>query len=247
MRLYLAGNGEREKWLKECALRNGHVLSDDAFDMAVMELPFTRLSPHVLVRLGEGSRVVCGKCDADFLRAAREKKWILFPVLEDQAYILKNAALTAEGAVFAAMRESQSALMDRRCLVIGYGRIGQSLTRKLRGLGVETYVAARRKESREDAGEGSMDIAAIKDKIRDYDLIFNTVPSLILSRDELANAKKDCVIFELASAPYGVDFDAARELGLKICLESGIPGRYCPQSAAEILMQFIERSVQFDE
>ena len=247
MRLYLAGNGEREKWLKECALLKGHELTQNAFDAAVMELPFTKLTAETERLLGNGSRVICGKCDDAFLRAAAEKKWRLYHVLEDEAYARKNAALTAEGAVFAAMRETKSALMDCRCLVIGYGRIGQSLTEKLRGLDAQTHVSARRAESRVAAGEGSMDISKIQEKIANYDMVFNTVPSPVLSGDILKNAKKDCIFFELASPPYGIDFDAAKELGLKTCLESGIPGRYCPRSAAQILLEFIERSVKFDE
>ena len=46
---------------------------------------------------------------------------------------------------------------------------------------------------------------------------------------------------ELSSAPYGIDRQAAERLGLLYRLESGIPGRYCPESAAQTLFRFLKR------
>lgn len=247
MRLYIPGDGEREKCLRECALSRGHTLSGDRFDAAVMKMPYTSYEQAVCERMKEGCWVVCGKCDDCFLRTAREKHWQLCPALEDEAYTLKNAALTAEGAICAAMEKTDRALMDSRCLVIGYGRIGKSLTEKLRGLGASVHVAARRQESREEAGEGSLDIPGISNVIFRYDMIFNTVPFPVLTREILQNGRKDTLYLELASVPYGIDLDAARGMGLKVSLESGVPGRYCPRSAAGNLMDYIERSVQENE
>ena len=53
----------------------------------------------------------------------------------NEALIRENAALTAEGALVAAMRASDTAIRDARCLVIGWGRIGRALTERLVGLG----------------------------------------------------------------------------------------------------------------
>ena len=74
-------------------------------------------------------------------------------------------------------------------------------------------------------------------------MIFNTVPALVLPRERLALARPDALLLELASAPYGFDLLQARKLGLRAELESGIPGRYCPRTAAKILWRYIEREV----
>ena len=62
-------------------------------------------------------------------------------------------------------------------------------------------------------------------------------------RERLALARPDALLLELASAPYGFDLLLARKLGLRAELESGIPGRYCPRTAAKILWRYIEREV----
>ena len=55
--------------------------------------------------------------------------------------------------------------------------------------------------------------------------------------------KRDVILMELASAPYGMDMAAAEKLGLNVQIEGGLPGRYCPGDAAQIWLEYIERSV----
>lgn len=42
---------------------------------------------------------------------------------------------------------------------------------------------------------------------------------------------RDTPIIELASAPYGLNMQKAVKLGLRVCVESGLPGRYAPLDA----------------
>ena len=58
------------------------------------------------------------------------------------------------------------------------------------------------------------------------------MPSLVLDASRLRETKADCVILELASAPGGVDFDAARALGRRAIRAPGLPGKVAPRSAA---------------
>ena len=59
----------------------------------------------------------------------------------------------------------------------------------------------------------------------------NTVPSKIFERDILKRIRKDSYIMELASAPFGVDFEEAESLGVRTLLASGLPGKYFPETA----------------
>ena len=58
----------------------------------------------------------------------------------DEAFLRKNARLTAEGAIAAAMREGKRALLGSTCLVTGFGRIGQELTLRLCAMGAFVFV-----------------------------------------------------------------------------------------------------------
>ena len=59
--------------------------------------------------------------------------------------------------------------------------------------------------------------------VGEFDVIFNTVPSLLFTRDVLKRIKKDTLIIDLASRPGGVDFSAAKELGLRVIWALSLP------------------------
>ena len=242
MKLYIAGDGPREKELRSLCVRRGHTLPDHGpWDMVALPLPRSSIAEELADQLPPGQKVACGITDACFDRLAARRGWRLMRVLQDERYSLENAALTAEGAVSAAMNACPFALGHSRCLVIGYGRIGKRLAFLLRALGASVTVAARRAESRQEAGPGSVSIAEIPSVLPETDLIFNTVPAMILDRKALLLVSPSACLMELASKPYGMDLDAAKELGLRVLVEGGLPGRYCPQSAVMALLDCLER------
>lgn len=242
MRILICGNGAREKYLAELCLGRGHSTPDHGpWDLAVLPLPRSHLSEDVADQLPRGQKIVCGLTDADFERLSEKRGWRLLRVLSDEIYTRENAALTAEGALFTAVARMNRAMRGSNCLVIGYGRIGKALTHLLWAMGATFTVAARREESRREAGENSVSIREMPQVLPRMDVIFNTVPAPVLGEKELRNVSPQCVLIDLASAPYGIDMDAAEALGLKAFLESGLPGRYCPLSAAETLLSFMER------
>ena len=57
----------------------------------------------------------------------------------------------------------------------------------------------------------------------------------VLDEAALAAVDAGAELIDLASPPYGFDVDAARALGLNAWREPGLPGRYCPLSAARVL------------
>lgn len=163
---------------------------------------------------------------------------------EDEALVLRNAYLTAEGALMVAMQETNYALRGQSAAVIGYGRIGKLLARLLLSLGVDVTVCARRRESLlwaaadgcnplhieiGGAGRGLFPLCC------GHSVIFNTVPEQVLERDLLLRLEPDTLLIDLASAPFGVhDGDveeAARANGLRYVRAPGIPGSYAPRDA----------------
>ena len=153
-----------------------------------------------------------------------------------------NAVPTAEGAIALALELTDRTLCGSRCLVMGFGRIGKVLSDRLRALGAEVAVSARKYADL--AWVRAMGCApcrtdALSGALGDYDLIFNTVPALVLDQRLLAETREDCVILDLASAPGGVDFDAAARLGRRAQAAPGLPGKTAPRSAAAAVRESI--------
>ena len=139
------------------------------------------------------------------------------------------------------MREFAGTLHGSSCLVAGFGRIGKALCLMLRGMGAHVTASARSRA----------DLAWIEvfgcepihtDDIFDhgqYDLVFNTIPAMVFSRKVLAKANTGTILIDLASAPGGVDFEAAGKLHIKAVQALSLPGRVAPKAAAEIIKSTI--------
>ena len=72
-----------------------------------------------------------------------------------------------------------------------------------------------------------------------YDLILNTVPARLLEEETLRDLKPGCLVLDLASKPGGVDFEAARRLGVKAVWALSLPGKVAPVTAARAIKSTI--------
>ena len=243
MRLCILGTDERGMMLRKLAQEKGYLLTEVNPDAVVLPLPKGKYAD--LKRCyKKGQLFIAGMTDEAIEAEAKAQEWRMKRVMEDETFLMENAILTAEGAVYKAMCARKGALCRCRCLVAGYGRIGKALTGMLRGLGSDVTVAARREAARRAAGDNSVDMLQMADVAGKMDMVFNTVPSVIFTEEILKTMQKDVVLMELASAPYGMDMEAAVRQGLNVQIEGGLPGRYCPRDAAKAWMDFIERSVR---
>ena len=160
-------------------------------------------------------------------RAAGEHPGLrLRDYFQNEAVQLRNAAITAEGAIALAMERSQRTLLGSRALILGGGRVSQALAPRLRALGAEVTVYARRGEERVIAeGWGCHSLAFLPEKPRGYHFLFNTVSAPLLPR-----AAEQALNIELASAPGGFRDPSG------VVIARGLPGKTAPLSAAEALL-----------
>ena len=145
-----------------------------------------------------------------------------------------NAIATAEGAIVKAMELKPVNLHGSRCLVLGYGRCGKVLAQKLKGMDAEVSVCARSDRARSESeavGFSSMDFGELSRHILRFDYIFNTVPAVVLKYPELKRLSRDACIIDIASAPGGVDQEAAGKLQVQSYLCPSLPGIYAPKSS----------------
>lgn len=163
----------------------------------------------------------------------------------DEALLWENAQLTAEGAVCAAMRASTRALRDMRCAVVGWGRVGRALTELLVGMGARVTVFSGSEAKRNRAverGAEAVPTAMLPQALPGHRLIFNTAPAMVLDGAALESVDPDAMLIDLASAPYGIDLNAAWRRSLRAWREPGLPGRHCPQSAAASILRALRRN-----
>lgn len=190
-----------------------------------------------------GSIYILGRYDS----AAQElfgSRIRYFDLLQDEAFLVKNAQLTAQAAAVVYARHTDLALCDAQCLVVGFGRIAKYLCTLLRAHGADITVTARKQRDLELIRTERMRALHTNDVLRvlpDADVIFNTVPAHVFGTAELGCIRKDTLVIELASAPYGMDMQEAEKMGVDVRIEAGLPGRVFPSSAALAMLHAFER------
>lgn len=161
-------------------------------------------------------------------------------------FMAENGAITAENALRTAM-EQGIILHGKRALVIGWGNIGKPLCMMLRGIGMTVTASARKTRHLSEIEAMSylpVHTAAMEGALELQDLVFNTVPAMVLGEKQLALLPKHAVVIDLASAPGGVDLDAARELSIRALPALALPGKMTPQPAAEAILHAVYHAIE---
>ena len=195
-----------------------------------------------LQHISPQAMVFGGKITPQARQAAHARGIELIDYLEREELTVLNAVPTAEGAVEIALRELPITLLGANCVVAGYGRIGKILARLLRAFGANVTVVARSCEALAWACADGMHAAhlpLIDDTLAQSDVIFNTVPSLIFCERQLTLLRTRCLVIDLASQPGGVDFDAAKKLGVRTIWALSRPGKVAPESAGQVILDTI--------
>ena len=187
--------------------------------------------------LRPGAVVFCGRADEKLRNKLSEFELIDHISREDLA--LKNAVPTAEGAVLTALEELPVTLNGLKVLVVGMGRIGTALVNILKGFGADITAAVRSANGEAKARIAGVRSVRTKNMGTGYQLVFNTAPELIFSREILEAFPENTLFIDLASRPGGIDFSAAAELGRKTIWALGLPGKTAPVTAGEIIAETV--------
>lgn len=211
------------------------VVLNSPINVSLTDAPFG--IGRLLAHLEPGARLIfCGPS----IPPAGLERFCVCDLTSDEEFLRKNAELTAEGAIYAAMGAQERALKDARCLVVGWGRIGRALTERLVALDARVTVASRTDRGMrlaQSRGAQAVETARMSEALGEIDVVFSTPPFPVFDAKALAKLHRDALVIDLASAPYGVDLEAARSVGVRAWREPGLPGRYCPYSAACVLLE----------
>ncbi len=190
--------------------------------------------------------VFAGRADAAFSGACRERGLQFVDYYESEPLTVKNAWLTAEGALFIYMSEKKVSVMGSRILVLGSGRVAKCVSGAFAALGAHVTVMARNSGELAWAqlwGRDTVDISDVNARKREfasgYDAIVNTIPVAFITGCSLHVIPDETLIIDLASSPYGVDVTEAARCGKNAQRAASLPGKYAPESAARIISEVI--------
>jgi dipicolinate synthase subunit A len=184
---------------------------------------------HAMLRgMVPKAHVILGWADAN-LKAHCEKLDIKIHEYEwDRSLMLQRTPAIIEGLLRIVIENTEITIHNANACVVGQGTIGAVLARYLVALGAHTHVVARNPEQRSAAfvaGATPHVFEELGELVPDLDLLFSTVPSRVIDHDILSRLPKSALIVDLAAPPGGVNFDAAKSLGLKAIWGRGLGSR----------------------
>ncbi|MBQ3482612.1 MAG: dipicolinate synthase [Clostridia bacterium] len=201
-------------------------------------------APHItelLELLPDGVFLAGGKFSPAIKQLAEEHGKPLFDYFEIEELQLKNAIPTAEGAVQILMREVPRTVRDLAVAVTGYGRVARALSDLLLAMGARVTVAARKSADLAIAAAHGCQtvplsgVGSLVQLAEGQAAIFNTVPYWLFSEEVLRRMPAQSLVIDLASAPGGVDANAAAAHGIRVIWALALPGKYAPLTAGEII------------
>ena len=168
-------------------------------------------------------------------------------ILKNEYFTIKNTVPTAEGAIAKAIELTDINIDKANIMVLGFGRVGKTLCYKLKNLGANVYAEARKERDLawiDVFGYNAIPLEKINENICKMDMIFNTIPELILDKSKLILMNEKTLIIDLASKPGGTDFESANKMGIKAILYSGIPGKIASEYEADLIKEVIYKEIK---
>lgn len=187
-----------------------------------------------------------GSIKQEFYELAEKQKVAVIDILEQEELAVLNSISTSEGAIQIAMEETRRTLHGSNILILGFGRIGKVLANMVKGIGSNVYCEARKEEDLawiKAYGYIPVDLKELKERLNQFDIIFNTIPALVLAKEELNEITKECIIIDLASYPGGVDKEEAKRKEIKVISALSLPGKVAPYTSAKFIKETIEHII----
>ena len=140
------------------------------------------------------------------------------------------------------MEQTDITLCGSNILILGFGRIGKVLAKMLDGIGANVYCEARKPQDLawiQSYGYIPIDLKKLDDNLNKFDIIINTIPSVVLDANNLDKIKEDCLIIDLASNPGGVDREEVKKRKIKFVWALSLPGKVAPVTSAKYIKETI--------
>lgn len=186
--------------------------------------------------------LIAGSITPEVYKLANDEYIEIIDIMKREELAVLNTISTAEGAIQIAIENTNKIIHGSNILILGFGRIGKVLAKKLEGLSANVTCAARKNEDLawiKTYGYKETNIKLLGENLSEYDVIINTVPNLILTEKNMKYIKDDCLLIDLASNPGGIDKKAAKDRMLKLICALALPGKVAPVTTAEFIKETV--------
>ena len=187
----------------------------------------------------ENKTIFVGNIHQELKEELHRKHNQVVDFMKKEEFAILNAIPTAEATIDIILKNTKKILQNSNCLIMGFGRIGKVLAYKLRGLCAKVTCMITNEAEKAWAVAYGYETIKIENlqknctKLKQYDIIINTIPKTIL-KEELKEIKKETLVIDLASKPYGIDRKIAEQENLNFIEALGLPRKISTDNISKI-------------
>lgn len=235
--------------INDICLKCNYIISSIPFskDNINIYAPFSskKLEIKNVIQKMKNKIFISGAINEDVKYLAQENNITIIDLMKNEKLTILNIIPTVEGAIQIAMEKTRITINNSNCLILGFGRIGKLLSKYLYNLGAKVSCMARNTKDLawiKALNYNPVSIANLDNELnRNYAIIFNTIPAMILDSNKLKLIKnEETLIIELASMPGGIDFAKAEEYKINVVKALGLPGKVAPVTAAKYIKEILD-------
>ena len=222
-------------------------------DIVISAIPFSRdgvlvntpLSENTikindLMNLIKNKTLIAGTISNEIYKKYRDVK--IIDIMKNEKLVILNTIATAEGTIKEIITNTQINIHGSKIMILGFGRVGKTLAKKLDGLSAKITIVSKEYEElawAEAYGYQNIQLNKIENSIKNYDIIVNTIPHIVLQGEILEKVNTNTLLLDLASGDGGIDKKEAQKNNLKLITALGLPGKTAPVTTARILKETI--------
>ncbi len=240
---------EKIENFKECETYENMISSSE---IVVLPIPFTKDKKTINMPLSnrniriqelayhlENKTIFVGNMPEDIQEILKQKQNEVIDFMKKEEFAVLNAIPTAEATIEIILKNTNKILQGSHCLILGFGTIGKVLAHKLQGLSVNVTCMITNEVEKSWAtayGYQTTTIEKLQNyytKIKQYDIIINTIPKIIF-KEELKEIKKETLVIDLASKPYGIDRKIVEEENINFIEALGLPRKISTNDISKI-------------
>lgn len=241
-RIYCAGNTPAIQYAKHFLVTGGFSVSHEpGWDVKHLLLDVPSFREDGRMRMGGTIDTLLSSLPRDIiiwggnLSCPMTEGYRTMDLLKDEVYLANNAAITADCAIQIASPMLTATWQESPALVIGWGRIGKTLSKLLKGIGNDVTVATRDPATRaalQSMGYHAIDLQEMKQDAEKYRVLFNTAPEMVIAEADTGKWER-CVKIDLATRK-GI-------AGENVVWARGLPGIHAPESSGRLIAGTIAR------
>ncbi len=202
----------------------------------------TQIKIEELFETMQNKKIIAGAISSQIQEKAQKQNIKIIDIMKQEQLTILNTIATAEGAVEVAISNTDINIQGSNILILGFGRVAKMTAKKFKLLDANVTCAARKQEDIswiEAYGYNAININKLVGIIDQYDIIINTVPQIIITKEHIKNINKECLLIDLASKPGGFDTKEIESQDLRYIWALALPGKVAPTTTAKYIKDTI--------